>query len=241
MALPFLVGLGYIFFCNLAFRCDIFEAHDERFNSQTGQRLEPDLIGVYGYRGLGDEYDDSGGKCLELWDEVAEMPGAIRAGRAVGILGGIIGAVAFLVSMYAPFFYVPKAAFKTMGIVLSIVMTLLTLTLFFLGLLKCGPFKDRSSCQTSIRESAYLAIPTWVTWLGILIWFLLVKDTRRVAAGVVAPASPKQLDYPPPQQQQQGLVMPPQHSQQFMDPYQLQQQQPHETPYADPDTNSFDL
>jgi len=191
VALPFVVGIGYLCFCIGAFSCDTFEADIGDFFSEKQK---------YGYRG----YGDSDGSCLKYdfdeEDDDDDLPGAIRAGRALGIIGGVFGAVVLLLSMYSPFFYVPKGIFQAIGIAFGIVMIVLTGIIFFLGLLECGPFRDNPNCETSVRRPV-VSVVGWVIWIALVVMFACLRGPRKVATQTTAPSpTPQGADAPPKQE-----------------------------------------
>ena len=190
VALPFVVGFGYLLFCIGAFSCDIFEADISGF---FGEKQK------YGYRGFGD-YD---GNCLkyDFDEDDDDISGAIRAGRALGIIGGVFGAVVLLLSIYSPFFYVPKGIFQAIGIAFGAVMTVLTGIIFSLGLIECGPFPDNPNCETSVRRPV-VSVVGWVIWIALVVAFACLRGPREVATQATAPSpSPREDDDAPPKRE----------------------------------------
>eukprot|EP00977_Amphora_coffeiformis_P018111 scaffold6164_cov163-Amphora_coffeaeformis.AAC.22 len=173
----------------IAFSCDIFEADVGGFFSEKQK---------YGYRGFG----DNDGKCVKYdFDQADDVPGAIRAGRAVGIIGAVVGAIVFLLSIYTPFFYIPKGIFQALGISFGAIMIVLNFITFFLGLIDCGPFPDSPDCDTAVQRPA-VSIVAWVIWIFLVVAFACLRGPRKVAATTITPSPaevvlPEEVDAPP--------------------------------------------
>jgi hypothetical protein len=127
----------------------------------------------FGYWGIQDP--DYGG-CLEYENE--DLDGALKTGRAIGILGAVLGPIVILLLLTTSFLAVPRVATLTLGVVTGVLMPLIC-GIMFIGLATtlCTDKDFDLKCTPSAK--GYLLVPASLFWIGGCIPLCICFKKRR--------------------------------------------------------------
>jgi hypothetical protein len=156
--------IGYVLFVAAAFGCTSFQVEIDYYDDKV----------KFGYWGI----DNDPGGCTEYVKE--ELDGALKTGRAIGIVGTILGPIAILLFLTTSFLAVPRAATLTLGIVTGVLMPLFC-GIMFIGLATDVCTKDEydegSTCLPAAK--GYLLAPALLFWIGGSIPLCICFKERR--------------------------------------------------------------
>jgi hypothetical protein len=166
--------VGYILFVVAAFGCSTFQV-----KATYEDTPEDNFKFKYGY--WGEEDDEEIGGCYNFVKE--DLDDTLKTGRAIGILGTILGPIAILLLLTTSFLAVPRVATLTLGIVTGLLMPLFC-GIMYIGLATKVCTKEKSffeELETKCVPSAkgYLLIPALLFWIGGSIPLCMCFKERR--------------------------------------------------------------
>jgi len=175
---PLIISIiAYILFAITAFSCDSFEYTDPQDDSST---YKYGYWGVIGIDLSGDETCHSLNDIADEWvalggskDEIIDGP--LKAGRAIGVTGAILGGLFLILLALTPFMVIHKSILIVSGNIVGIFMGLFSPTLY-VGLFTDACVEDDNDNYYNNSESSsglhcaptgkgYLASGAFILWI----------------------------------------------------------------------------
>ncbi|KAL7571183.1 hypothetical protein ACA910_014780 [Epithemia clementina (nom. ined.)] len=161
IVLPILSFFGYIFFSINAFSCKVFENEFYVYYNIFSADNPTESI-KFGYWGA--RLENGGDECQSFDKDGIDDDGAIKFGRAIGVLGGLLGGFTTLFYILAAFIYVPVNVLRVVGITVGTIMAIMA------NFLWVGLLSDSCSGGCTVNAPAFMGV------LALLIYIVLASN-----------------------------------------------------------------